>query len=254
MELKPLNRPPGANRYCGPAAISFITGLSTDEAAQLFRRISGRHAITGTGSGEISSALRACGFGMRRLHLSETGDHETPPTLARWLSDARPIRTRGRVFLVDAGHHWQLITGRRYACGRIGEIVSVRDKRVARRARVKGIWEITPFRHPSRNPHLCLPEIRRQLASARDYVRRESARNSATRRSALALARKHGFAIEDDGVPGRPALYIDGPGRLFDARSAGEIDFEAFATSWDEALNHLRNMIEALAELDAASI
>ena len=41
-----------------------------------------------------------------------------------------------------AGCHWQLVSGRRYTCGRIREIVSIRDKRVKRRARVAEVYEL----------------------------------------------------------------------------------------------------------------
>ena len=52
-------------------------------------------------------------------------------------------RTEGRVFLIAAGHHWQLVSGRRYTCGRIREIVSIKDKQVKRRARVAEVYELT---------------------------------------------------------------------------------------------------------------
>jgi len=63
-------------------------------------------------------------------------------TLARWLKLSVKHRTEGRVFLVVAGWHWQLISGRRYTCGRIRDIVSIRDKRVKRRARVAEVYEL----------------------------------------------------------------------------------------------------------------
>jgi hypothetical protein len=52
-------------------------------------------------------------------------------------------RTPGRVFLIAAGWHWQIVSGRRYTCGRIREIVSIKDKRVKRRARVAEVYELT---------------------------------------------------------------------------------------------------------------
>ena len=63
-------------------------------------------------------------------------------TLAKWLQLSVRHRTKGRVFLISAGHHWQLVSGRKYTCGRIREIVSIKDKRVKRRARVAGVYEL----------------------------------------------------------------------------------------------------------------
>lgn len=56
----------GRNRYCGPAAVSAITGCTTDEAARLMRQRSGRRAIKGAYHYEVTAALRALGFGFRR--------------------------------------------------------------------------------------------------------------------------------------------------------------------------------------------
>ena len=125
------------NRYCGPSVISALTDLTTGEAARLIRKQSGRKTIKGTYTREVRDALRACNivsFGVKVEHPK--------PTLARWLKLSKADRTPERVFLISAGHHWQLVSGRRYTCGRIRDIVSIRDKRVKRRARVRQVWEL----------------------------------------------------------------------------------------------------------------
>ena len=125
------------NRYCGPSVISALTDLTTGEAARLIRKQSGRKTIKGTYTREVRDALRACNivsFGVKVEHPK--------PTLARWLKLSKADRTPERVFLISAGHHWQLVSGRRYTCGRIRDIVSIRDKRVKRRARVRQGWDL----------------------------------------------------------------------------------------------------------------
>ncbi len=52
------------------------------------------------------------------------------------------MRTSGRVFLIVAGNHFQLVEGRRYVCGRTRDIVSVRSKLVKRRCRVETVHEL----------------------------------------------------------------------------------------------------------------
>ncbi|MDP7346095.1 MAG: hypothetical protein QGG60_09135 [Anaerolineales bacterium] len=133
-----------SNRYCGPSAISALTNLTTGEAARLIRKQNGRKTIKGAHTYEVLDALQACNITATRwqepgVRLSRT----TGPTLAGWLKMSKADRTPGRIFLIVAGWHWQLVSGRRYTCGRIREIVSIRDKRVKRRARVAEVWELT---------------------------------------------------------------------------------------------------------------
>ncbi len=139
VKLHPINRGPRDNRYCGPAVVSFITGKNTSEVATFIRnRYRNGKAIRGTYDYEIDGALSALGYHLKWVNISGF-----QPTLAGWLKADKHLRSTGRVFLVNAGNHWQLISGRKYACGRIGEIVSIRDSRVKRRCRVKDVWEVS---------------------------------------------------------------------------------------------------------------
>ena len=132
------------NRYCGPSAISALTDLTTGEAARLIRKQSGRKVIKGTHTYEVLKALTACNIKADRWRREGVRLNRTNgPTLAGWLRLTKKDRTPGRIFLLIAGWHWQLISGRRYTCGRIRDIVSIKDKRVKRRARVSEVWELT---------------------------------------------------------------------------------------------------------------
>ena len=129
------------NRYCGPSVISAVTNLTTGEAARLIRMQTGAKKITGTHRSEVHGALRACNISVKPRHYPGL-NRTTGPTLAGWLKMSKADRTSGRVFLIVAGWHWQLVSGRRYTCGRIREIVSIKDKRVKRRARVAEVYEL----------------------------------------------------------------------------------------------------------------
>jgi hypothetical protein len=141
LELREVKDGKDKNRYCGPAVISALTDLTTGEAARLIRKQSGRKAIRGTDKWEVFDALKTCGIWGRDINVKPE-PWSNKPTLARWLKESKDIRTPGRVFLLVAGNHWQLVSGRRYTCGRIREIVSIKDKRVKRRARVTHVWEL----------------------------------------------------------------------------------------------------------------
>ena len=54
------------NRYCGPAVISAITGMTTGEAARLIRHVSGRKSIKGSSVWEVTRSLEMCNVDSKR--------------------------------------------------------------------------------------------------------------------------------------------------------------------------------------------
>lgn len=142
MQIHPVSHPKtGGNKFCGPAAISIVTGMDTGQAARLIRTTNRMRKVTGTTDAQMMRALRACGISMIR-HYDGDGKAKDRPTVTQWLRDSQKMRTPGRVFLVDAAHHWQIITGRRFCCGIVREIISIKDKRANRRGRVKAVYEL----------------------------------------------------------------------------------------------------------------
>jgi hypothetical protein len=139
MKLHPVNHVSDKNRYCGPAVISAITGMRTGEAARLIRAMTGGTCVMGTHDFELREAFKRCGVEMRHIRTPPAGDRLT---LADWLRQSHQARTAGRVFLLAAGNHWQLISCNRYVCGLTREIVDVKDPRVKRRARVTDVFEL----------------------------------------------------------------------------------------------------------------
>jgi hypothetical protein len=140
VKLHPVNRPKGQNSYCGPAAVSVVTGAPTSEVARVMRR--GRFGwshvpVKSTYDSDLRYALQAYG-----LDLKMVEDFSTRPTLARWLRENKSLRTPGVTFIISAGNHWVVISGRRYCCGIVGEITSVRDSRIKRRSRVSVAYQV----------------------------------------------------------------------------------------------------------------
>ena len=138
MKIYPVNiDPKDHNKWCGPAAISILTGMTTGESARIIRSINGGRPVKGTECWEISRALRLCNLGMYPKGL------DTPsPTLAQWFKSSAKMRSAGRVFLVSAGWHWQVVSGRRFCCSVTQEIVGLKHEKVSRRARVEAVYEI----------------------------------------------------------------------------------------------------------------
>ncbi len=203
MKIHPVKHGKGdKNRYCGPAALSIVTGMTTGEAARLLRHLSGKASIKGTSTSQMRNAFAKCGVSMKPVVVKPQPPKARPmidpwtrqvcgtytearPTLTQWLKDSQDIRTPGRVFLVSAGHHWQIITGRRFCCGRTGEIVSIRDKKANRRGRVRAVYELFT------NAGISIPVI----------ARKPKAYTDPAKKVLQALEREHGFKgkIEFDG-------------------------------------------------------
>lgn len=150
MKLGPVIRKTKAsNRYCGPAVISALTGADTAETARVLRYVTGKTSIKGTHWKHVLDALELYGIvaeknektGLRYTYAFRDGKR---PTLTQWLREVD--RPAGKVYLVSAGYHWQLVSGRRYVCGITGDVVSVKDKKVKRRARVEAHTVLTATR------------------------------------------------------------------------------------------------------------
>lgn len=144
LKLRPVNR--GRNRFCGPAVLSSLTGMDTDEASRAIRQVTGKASTMGTSYGAMIGTLRRHGIVASTVESWGNKKVRERPTIAQWLRSSKYMRTSGRVFLLSAGRHWQLISGRRFVCGLTGEIVSIRDKRAGRRRRVKTVWLLEQVR------------------------------------------------------------------------------------------------------------
>ena len=146
LKIKPINHgttKADRNRYCGPSVISAITGMTTGEAARLIRHVGGRKSIKGSSTWEVKRSLDLCGIESKRTTFGLTLGRSKGVTLAGWLKGTVKERTADRVFLIVAGGHWQLVQGRRYVCGIVGDVVSIKDKKIKRRARVAEVYELT---------------------------------------------------------------------------------------------------------------
>ena len=141
MKIQKVNRPKGHNGYCGPAAISALTGCDTNMAALAIRLVSGQRAVRGTNRSVLLQALKK----YWNIEATEvfSSDRKNRPTLTQWLKKSKEDRTAGRVFLLVAGNHYQLVSGKRYVCGISKDIVSIKGEVVKRRARVSDVWELT---------------------------------------------------------------------------------------------------------------
>ena len=200
INIKPVNHgttKADKNRYCGPSAISAVTGMTTGEAARLLRHVSGRKSITGTYTSEVTDVLEMCNIKATYEDFGLKLSRSKGPTLARFLKHTVKERNAKRVFLISAGRHWQVIQGRRIVCGILKEPTSVRDKSVRRRKRVNKCYELSVL--PDRK--IVIPDAarkpKRDAVEASDYTQ------------AKRLAKKLDLVIELDQI---------GPSRKYDVQ------------------------------------
>lgn len=198
INIKPVNHgttKADKNRYCGPSAISAVTGMTTGEAARLLRHVSGRKAIKGSSVMDVTSALEMCNIKCTYKSFGLKLGRSKGPTLAAWFRHTVKERTAKRVFLIVAGHHFQLVQGRRIVCGILGEPTSIRDKKVKRRARVSNVYELSSLGTIQIPAEARKPK--RDAVEASDYTQ------------AKRLAKKLDLVIELDQI---------GPSRKYDVQ------------------------------------
>ena len=200
MRIHSVNRVKGGNRWCGPAAISAVTRCTTDEASKAIRHHSGERAVKGCYTQHLRQALRSHwgveSVRVRSYHFTTPNER---PTLAKWLRDSKDIRTASRVFLVIAGRHFQLVSGRRYVCSQTTDVVSVRCA-PHRRARVEEVYELTG------KPKLTVEGKSHLKAKPKP----KSVRSDKT--VAMRLAKAWGISIEiENSDPDDLCAYVDAP-------------------------------------------
>jgi hypothetical protein len=212
------------NRYCGPSVISAVTDLTTGEAARLIRMQTGRKMVKGAKPFEIKRALEACNIKVRPYHVYDENERhvrlgrKNGPTLAAWLKLSKTDRTSNRVFLLVAGWHWQLVSGRRYTCGRIRDIVSIKDKGIKRRARVADAYELF-------SDNVTKPDI--DVSKPKDP-------NAALRSKTRRLAKKIGVELEVDAF----GIWVSPPDNVSDDEDP--LQDGHTAADWEEALAYVQ--------------
>jgi hypothetical protein len=226
IKINPVTHTKGdKNRYCGPSALSAVTKMNTGEAARLLRHVSGRTSIKGCYTYHLLSALKLCSVSSTRIRLEGKR-----PTLAGWLKATVKQRTSDRVFLVVAGHHFQLIQGRRYVCGITGEVVSIKDPKVKRRARVSEVLELTA------DAKIIIPD------AARKPKRDTSDR--AMRREAKKLAKLWGFWVDYDRQFNYWYVAMSDEAETLAHRIGDALRDEHYCYSWGEIRSRMDAMIE----------
>ena len=142
-----LHKATGKNRFCGPHVISFLTGMSTDQASRLIRSWNGRTMITGMHTGELLRTLNMC-----NIHASEVWDetHKSSRkriTLNQWMQLSTHDRSAGllngvlgyQTFVVTTSSHYQIVQGDFYLDNANPDPILFEDLVKGKRQRIKTV-------------------------------------------------------------------------------------------------------------------
>ena len=187
-----LHKPHGRNRWCGPGAISILTGCSTDDASRLIRTVSGKRSTTRMSVSDMITVLEAFGFSLYRDEDYRHLDASKRPTLNQWFNrkQVKPWQT----FLVDAGHHFQIVQGDLYTDNIVKDLIAFEDMDRGKRRRFGTAWQLYEptegIRMPSR--------IRGRAVVLGSHLKQQAAQTASVSRKARALARELDVSIDLD--------------------------------------------------------
>jgi hypothetical protein len=123
-----------SNHYCGPAALSLLTGRHVDDCAATLRRLLNRRRVTFVHVLDMPAALSQMGHNATPLSHHGT----TLVGLTRLLR----TRTPEQRFLVATTHHYLILCGRKIYDNHNPTGIFF-GKYNHRRYRVKFVWEVS---------------------------------------------------------------------------------------------------------------
>lgn len=134
MKLHPIRHTNASNLWCGPAAISAVTGYDTRSVHQCIRELNGLKQVTGLNNRDLVIVLQALGCKVRAYRLPSR------VTLAYWLKTNAEVFSRNPV-IVNLTGHYVTVMGRKFIDNHTDGPVFLKAA-PHRRARVKGYFII----------------------------------------------------------------------------------------------------------------
>ena len=211
------------NKYCGPAVVSSILGVTSGEAARLIRLQTGKRMVKGTRVSELITTLAAYNVTLAPVPLPRPSGKRL--TLAAWLRNRN--RDSKQLYVVLAGNHYQLVQGRRFTCGIVKEIVSIKHPKVKRRASVAKVFAVIA------NGPVRLPEVQKR-------------KGNPLRAKCRYLARKINCVIERDDC----GLWVFGPAEVYGDHARDDpMEGDHCCCGWGEVMHALLTYQKDLAKI-----
>lgn len=242
MNIHPVNRKNRGNRYCGPAAISIITGCDTDDAAKLIRAYNGDRPVRGAYTTHVLNVLHDIGYRCYDVKF------ERGTTLAGWLRATHGERG-GKVYLVVAGNHFQVVSGNRFCCGRTRQIVGLKHDKVKRRARVKQVIRVEADADELRH----IDDVLDKHYPHREYEQKRKKLEASAGAQARRLAKKWDIEIETEvwgsGSDRYTNIIVWGHKLTMDSAVIDDpFAGDHYAEDWQDALERVEEYVKLLEE------
>jgi hypothetical protein len=213
LTIRPVVK--GSNRYCGPAAISIISGIDTGRAAALIRNLTGKRMVCGLSNSHLKLALNRLGYELRSVQLNRD---IAVGTYARWLDSSN--RDTSALYLVSAGRHYSMVQGNQYCCSQTVQIVAT-DEMPHRRSYIQQIWTVHKIT---------------DIDSEKVIPSKPKDKSWLKRILVSKKAKQYGIEIDDQTKTGG-ALWVYPPDGLFDPEGDDPRDpynDQHFHDDWDE--------------------
>lgn len=185
FKLRDINRV--TNGYCGPSAVSSLTGLGTDVVERHFKNLLGDVKIKGVHTRDLLKVLEVFGIKARYKTLGER------KSLRRFID--HPARDKDTIYLVVAGDHFQLIQGKRFVCSLTQKIVSVNNNKVRTRTKVRSVYALSATEVVIPKVTDTFKEQVRQRQIKANYIKRETNEFGRVKRKVIKLAEEAGLQV-----------------------------------------------------------
>lgn len=218
--------------WCGPAAISAVTGEPTSKIMELARYVTGKPTVKGLSVGALKGVLSRLGYRVDDVYsfgsvFCQTGGTATAPTLAKWTREnAATFSKLPCVVLVS--NHYVTVKGRTLIDNHVPTGAPLK-KAPWRRARVARVLRVEKVEGPVFQVPPPPPKVE---PTSGEY-----------RRKTQALARKFGVDVSCEN--GLDVIWVYPPPSLQsedDDRHAG--DHAAY--DWKEALGRVQDYVTDL--------
>jgi len=149
MTLRSVTHDLAGSLWCGPAALSIISGCPTSKCSELLLEVRQRitpwkkaatvKGIKGVYPREVERVLESLGYRATRVFNSRWCDCE-PTSVAKFLRERKGADAT-TFFLISAGHHLMVVKGRKFVDNKTRKPVWIRQA-PSRRKRLEVVWRI----------------------------------------------------------------------------------------------------------------
>ena len=201
VKLKTLHPIHGKNRWCGPGAISLLTGMSTDEASRLARSFTLSTKCTYMTHRTMLQCLDECNLNPNLFDRYEHIPTRKRPTLNQWRkqfkNDLRLKEQGYDVFLVSAGNHYQILQGDFFVDNIVKDPILFDEMKKGKGRRVRKVWKI----YMKKGKDIQIPTVAKDNPQKRNSIKGKVKR----------LAKKMNMDLEIENwrdCPGMPTIWM----------------------------------------------